>query len=227
MGVGRWGPTRCSRARTQQPRWPRRRGARPRAGSCRGREHFAEISPELGELDESAFDELMAEDPDEALALLADMNGATDERLRALARRLAGRIMVDLARNGVAGAPLGRAPDATAARRCDGRRRPGRLDGRAGGRAPWSPAGRHVVVGRLDLGASRHRGVPAGRSVGLDARRSPGHRSARGRRRRAARADELLGGRVRPGRGRAGVPGHAPRPRRHRVGPVALARGRA
>lgn len=67
------------------------------------REHFAEISPQLGELDESAFDELMAQDADEALALLADMNGATDERLRALARRVAGRIMVDLARNGVAG----------------------------------------------------------------------------------------------------------------------------
>ena len=67
------------------------------------REHFAEISPQLGELDESAFDELMAEDADEALALLADMNGATDERLRALARTVAGRIMVDLARNGVAG----------------------------------------------------------------------------------------------------------------------------
>lgn len=66
------------------------------------REHFAEISPQLGELDESAFDELMGHDADEALALLADMNGATDERLRALARRVAGRIMVDLARDGVA-----------------------------------------------------------------------------------------------------------------------------
>ncbi len=66
------------------------------------REHFAEISPELGQLDETAFDELLAADPDEALALLADMNGATDERLRSLARQLAGRIMVDLARQGLA-----------------------------------------------------------------------------------------------------------------------------
>jgi Mg-chelatase subunit ChlD len=65
------------------------------------REHFAQISPELGELDEAAFDELLSGDPDEALSLLADMNGATDERLRVLARRLAGRIMVDLARQGL------------------------------------------------------------------------------------------------------------------------------
>ncbi len=66
------------------------------------RQHFAEISPELGTLDEHAFDELLDDDPDEALALLADMVGATDERLRSLARRLAGRIMVDLARQGLA-----------------------------------------------------------------------------------------------------------------------------
>ena len=65
--------------------------------------NFAEISPDLGQLDESAFDELLSIDPDEALALLADMNAATDERLRTLARRLAGRIMVDLARQGLAG----------------------------------------------------------------------------------------------------------------------------
>jgi Mg-chelatase subunit ChlD len=66
------------------------------------RQHFAEISPELGTLDEDAFDELLDDDPDEALGLLADMVGATDERLRALAQRLAGRIMVDLARRGLA-----------------------------------------------------------------------------------------------------------------------------
>ncbi len=66
------------------------------------REHFAEISPDLGQLDETAFDELLVDDPDEALGLLADMNGATDERLRTLARRLAGRIIVDIAREGVA-----------------------------------------------------------------------------------------------------------------------------
>lgn len=42
----------------------------------------------------------MEADPDAALSLLADLHGATDEALRALAQRLAGRIMVDLARQG-------------------------------------------------------------------------------------------------------------------------------
>lgn len=56
------------------------------------------MSPELGVLDESAVEESLAERPDETLALLADLTGATDEKLRSLARRLAGRIVVDLAR---------------------------------------------------------------------------------------------------------------------------------
>lgn len=51
-------------------------------------------------LDESAFDDAFDDDPDVALGLLADLTGATDERLRALARRLAGRLMVDVARRG-------------------------------------------------------------------------------------------------------------------------------
>jgi Mg-chelatase subunit ChlD len=54
------------------------------------------VSPGLGQLDETAFEEALAASPDDALALLADMAGATDERLRALARRLAGRITVRL-----------------------------------------------------------------------------------------------------------------------------------
>ena len=54
----------------------------------------------MGELDEAAVDEAMSEDPDEALALLADLTGATDPALRALARRLAGRLMLDVARRG-------------------------------------------------------------------------------------------------------------------------------
>lgn len=58
------------------------------------------MSPELGQLDESAFSELLAADPDEALGLLADMAGATDQLLREQAHRLAGRIVVDLARAG-------------------------------------------------------------------------------------------------------------------------------
>jgi Mg-chelatase subunit ChlD len=63
-------------------------------------EQFEMVSPELGELDEDAFDEAMGDDPDAAMSMLADLTGATDERLRALARRLAGRIVIDLARDG-------------------------------------------------------------------------------------------------------------------------------
>jgi Mg-chelatase subunit ChlD len=42
----------------------------------------------------------MVDDPDAMLALLADLAGATDQRLRDLARRLAARLFVDLARRG-------------------------------------------------------------------------------------------------------------------------------
>lgn len=56
-------------------------------------------------LDEEAFAEAMAADPDAALTLLATMASATDEKLRRAARRLAARIVLDLARKGV---PLGR-----------------------------------------------------------------------------------------------------------------------
>ena len=63
-------------------------------------EHFDEVSPAVGQLDESALDDLAGSSPDEALALLADLAGATDVRLRELARRLAGRLVVDLAREG-------------------------------------------------------------------------------------------------------------------------------
>lgn len=63
-------------------------------------DQFDEVSPEVGQIDEVAFDDAMAHDPDAALAMLADMTGATDEVLRALARRLAGSIMVDLGRQG-------------------------------------------------------------------------------------------------------------------------------
>jgi Mg-chelatase subunit ChlD len=62
--------------------------------------HFAEVSPEVGVLDEDAFDAALADDPDAALALLAELATATDERLRAAARRLAARLVLDLARRG-------------------------------------------------------------------------------------------------------------------------------
>lgn len=58
------------------------------------------MSPEVGELDEAAVDELLRDEPDEMLSMLADLVGATDRRLRELARRLAARLFLDLARRG-------------------------------------------------------------------------------------------------------------------------------
>jgi Mg-chelatase subunit ChlD len=58
------------------------------------------VSPDVGQLDEEAVDEAMSEDPDDTMALLADLTGATDADLRELARRLAGRLSLDLARRG-------------------------------------------------------------------------------------------------------------------------------
>lgn len=68
--------------------------------------HFDEISPEVGELDEDAVESALEEDPDDTLALLADLTGATDPKLRELARRLAGRLFLDLSKRGPA-APRG------------------------------------------------------------------------------------------------------------------------
>jgi Mg-chelatase subunit ChlD len=48
-------------------------------------------------LDEAAFEEHLDAAPDEALALLADLTGATDAALRDLARRLAARVVIDIA----------------------------------------------------------------------------------------------------------------------------------
>jgi Mg-chelatase subunit ChlD len=64
--------------------------------------HFDEISPEVGELDEDALEEALREDPDETLALLAELTGATDPALRALARRLAGALFLEVSRRGPA-----------------------------------------------------------------------------------------------------------------------------
>ena len=44
----------------------------------------------------------MDDDPDETLAMLADLTGATDPKLRELARRLAGRLFLDVSRRGPA-----------------------------------------------------------------------------------------------------------------------------
>lgn len=61
---------------------------------------FEQMSPEVGELDEAAVDEAMRDDADETMALLADLTAATDPKLRELARRLAGRLFLELSRRG-------------------------------------------------------------------------------------------------------------------------------
>jgi Mg-chelatase subunit ChlD len=60
------------------------------------------VSPQLGELDTDAFDDLLDDDPDAALDLLARMAQATDSELARLSRQLAGRLVLDLARTGKA-----------------------------------------------------------------------------------------------------------------------------
>ena len=66
------------------------------------RPEFAEISPEVGVLDEGAFDRALTDDADRAIELLADLTSATDRDLAAAARRLAGRLVLDVARGGKA-----------------------------------------------------------------------------------------------------------------------------
>lgn len=66
-------------------------------------ENFDRVSPEVGEIDEDALSALLAENPDAAGALLADMALATDRNMRAMARKLASRVFISLAR-------VGRAP---------------------------------------------------------------------------------------------------------------------
>ena len=68
---------------------------------------FGDVSPEAGSLDPDALAALLAEDPDAAAALLADLSQATDASLRALARKLAARIFIQL---GAAGRRSARGP---------------------------------------------------------------------------------------------------------------------
>ncbi|NMH76656.1 AAA domain-containing protein [Pseudonocardia xinjiangensis] len=88
---------------------PRERPHRNRADRTLGRgelgarhEQFAAVSPELGALDAEAFDQALAAAPEAAAALLADLAVATDVQLRAAARRLAGRVFIQLGRVGPA-----------------------------------------------------------------------------------------------------------------------------
>lgn len=59
-----------------------------------------QVSPEVGRLDEAGLDELLAQDPETALALLCDLAVATDAQLRARARQVAAKVFLRLARQG-------------------------------------------------------------------------------------------------------------------------------
>ena len=59
---------------------------------------FDEISPQLGEIDDCAVSEALETDPDELMGLIAEMSQATDSDLRVLAKNLAARLFLDLAR---------------------------------------------------------------------------------------------------------------------------------
>ncbi len=100
-------PAGRSRAGGQPPRpqqRPQSKTGRPDGGTTGRRDlsrhaRFAEISPEVGVLDEQAMNQALADDP-AAFELLAAMTRATDENLRAAAIRLSARIVLERARTG-------------------------------------------------------------------------------------------------------------------------------
>ena len=106
-----------------------------------GQPGFGLLSPETGTLDASEVAAQASADPDETLALLADMAAASDRRMAALAARLAGRLAFDLARAGkVSAGGVGRLETARADR-TEGDididlSLDGLLEARAAGRAP-------------------------------------------------------------------------------------------
>lgn len=62
-------------------------------------EVFEQISPDVGEIDEAALEEQLDLDPDATMSTIAKMTRATDVTLRALAKQLASRLFLDLARD--------------------------------------------------------------------------------------------------------------------------------
>ncbi|MDQ3717447.1 MAG: MoxR family ATPase [Actinomycetota bacterium] len=84
-------------------------------------EDFGKVSPEVGDIDEAVLATLLAENPDAASALLADMALATDREMRALARTLASRVFIGLAR-------VGQSPARGTRRLAPGRRDDGDVD---------------------------------------------------------------------------------------------------
>jgi len=90
--------------RHQRPRPNSPKSGRPEGKTVGRRElsrhaRFAEISPEVGVLDEQAMSRALADDP-AAFELLAAMTTATDETLRAAAIRLSASIVLERARAG-------------------------------------------------------------------------------------------------------------------------------
>ena len=120
------------------------------------------------------------DDPDETLALLADLTGATDPKLRELARRLAGAA-VPRPRPARPGAPARRRHAcATQPYRPDG----GDLDVDASldaivDGAASASGGRSRRPAGPRLGEARHGAVPARRPQRLDGRQAAGHRGGR------------------------------------------------
>jgi magnesium chelatase subunit D len=78
------------------------RRTRSRGELGRAHAEFSALSPDVGELDEEAFEALRRDDADLAVTLLVDLATATDRELRERARRLAGRVFVRMARRGPA-----------------------------------------------------------------------------------------------------------------------------
>ena len=111
-------------------------------GHYEGQPGFKLLSPETGALDAAEVAAQASADPDQTLALLADMAAAADRKMAALAARLAGRLALDLARAGASSAGgVGRLEPGRADR-CTGdididRSLDGLLEARAAGR-PWT-----------------------------------------------------------------------------------------
>ncbi|MCW2616582.1 MAG: hypothetical protein JWN08_3576 [Frankiales bacterium] len=99
-------------------------------------------------LDEAAFDRALAQDPDAALVLLVEMATATDERLRAAARALAAKVVLDRARTGT---PRSSGTRALRTRRADlggDLDLDASLDALSGARAERRPVGLDELVAR-------------------------------------------------------------------------------
>ena len=71
-----------------------------RVDLARRHERFADVSPQVGTVDDEALQRALREDPSAALELLADLTIATDARLRAQAKRLARAIVLERAKAG-------------------------------------------------------------------------------------------------------------------------------